>query len=67
MNGKICPNCETTIFLRVCKSGAGYHLGYECWFCGAVISQESGNFSSRSQAEHELDTRNKIAVEARDG
>lgn len=42
--------CGTILPLRVCKSGAGYYLGYVCGNCGPA-GRETNYFKSRELAE----------------
>lgn len=53
LKGITCEDCGTHLSLQVCKSNAGYYLGYCCDHCGPY-SRETGYFKSREIAEKEL-------------
>lgn len=45
-----CHNCKTNLPLKVCKSAAGYYVGYFCPECGPH-GRYSGYLKSRKEAE----------------
>jgi hypothetical protein len=53
LDGIACEDCGTHLSLQVCKSNAGYYLGYYCDCCGPY-SRETGYFKSCEIAEREL-------------
>lgn len=53
LGGIECENCGSHLSLQVCKSNAGYYLGYYCECCGPY-SRETGYFKTREIAEGEL-------------
>lgn len=63
----VCPDCHTTLQVRVLRSAAGYYLGTMC-NCGPY-SRESGYFNKREEAEvclrewKELEAVSKVSEE----
>lgn len=53
LNGITCEDCGAHLSLQVCKSNAGYYLGYLCECCGPY-SRETGYFKTSEIAEREL-------------
>ena len=51
----ICEDCMMLMILRVCRSGAGYYLGYICPQHGPY-SRESGYFKSKAEATEALES-----------
>jgi len=51
LNGVVC--CGKTLVLQVCRSAAGFYLGYICASCGP-ISRETGYYATRKIAEANL-------------
>lgn len=49
-----CPDCGVKLEMKVCLSGAGYHIGTMC-NCGPY-SRESHYYADRETAQHALDT-----------
>lgn len=49
-----CRHCEEQLFLRVCRSNAGYYVGTWCK-CGPY-SRESGYYLTREEAQAALDS-----------
>ena len=45
-----CSECSTLLPLEVCKSAAGYYLGYMCPECGPY-GRETGYFPTKEAAE----------------
>ena len=60
MDGARCPDCYTSLKLRVCKSNAGWYLGYWCDKDGPE-SRETNYFLTRSEAEEAMKTPEKFA------
>jgi hypothetical protein len=48
-NTVVCSECNTVLALRVCKSAAGFYLGYICPKDGPY-DRESGYFKHESDA-----------------
>lgn len=46
-------SCGRRLELQVCRSAAGYYLGYFCPECGPW-SRETGYYRTREEAEEEL-------------
>jgi hypothetical protein len=44
-----CFDCRSEMVIRVCRSAAGYYLGFLCPKCGPY-SRESGYFPTRDDA-----------------
>ena len=63
--GTECMDCGTWLELQVCRSGAGYYLGYMCDCCGPY-SRESGYFPSYDIAKDALDSEEESAKQLRD-
>lgn len=55
--GTVCSDCGNDLPLQVCRSAAGYYLGYICPECGPY-SRETGYYPSREAAEAELESGN---------
>jgi len=53
MNGAVCSECGETLVLKVCKSNAGYYLGYWCTRDGPE-SRETGYFDTEAEAKEAL-------------
>ena len=53
LDGTVCSDCGAVLELRVCRSAAGYYLGYFCDQCGPY-SRETGYYPTREEAEEEL-------------
>jgi hypothetical protein len=51
-NGVTCT-CGAKLTLQVCRSAAGYYLGYFCT-CSGPISRETGYYPFRDLAEADL-------------
>ena len=49
-----CPSCRCELELKVCKSNAGWYVGYRCDTCGPV-ERKSCYFSTYNEAEEVLD------------
>jgi NAD-dependent SIR2 family protein deacetylase len=49
-----CSECKKKLQLRVCRSNAGYYLGYYCPDCGPY-SRETVYYPKESQAETDLE------------
>ena len=50
-----CVDCGAHLEIQVCKSMAGYYVGFWCGACGPY-SRESGYYSSYEEAEAALST-----------
>lgn len=50
LDGTICDGCDVQLILTVCRSAAGWYLGYFCGCCGPY-SRETGYFATREEAE----------------
>lgn len=48
-----CVECGAHLEIQVCKSMAGYYVGFWCDRCGPY-SRESGYYQSREEAEKAL-------------
>ena len=44
-----CTECGKVLYLEVCRSNAGYYLGYKCSKCGP-FSRESGYYPTGQDA-----------------
>lgn len=53
LDGTTCC-CGEKLELQVCRSAAGYYLGYFCGQCGPY-SRETGYFRTRKDAAYELE------------
>lgn len=53
LNGTICDGCGAELLLGVCRSAAGWYLGYFCGNCGPY-SRETGYFTSAQEAADAL-------------
>ena len=53
LDGTICDGCNTPLELTVCRSAAGFYLGYFCGCCGPY-SRETGYWATRGEAEGAL-------------
>jgi len=51
----ICVDCGAHLEIQVCKSMAGYYVGFWCGACGPY-SRESGYYRSYEEAEKALST-----------
>ena len=52
-----CVECGAHLEIQVCKSMAGYYVGFWCGACGPY-SRESGYYRSYEEAEKALSTGN---------
>ena len=50
-----CVDCGAHLEIQVCKSMAGYYVGFWCGACGPY-SRESGYYRSYEEAEKALST-----------
>ena len=50
-----CVDCGARLEIQVCKSMAGYYVGFWCGACGPY-SRESGYYRSYEEAEKALST-----------
>ena len=48
-----CLDCKKALKVRVCKSAAGYYVGFLCPDCGPH-SRESGYYKTEKEAEEAL-------------
>lgn len=64
-NGTTCMDCGARLELQVCKSAAGYYLGYWCNCCGPY-SRESDYFRTHEEAQRALDSENEAEMCLRD-
>ena len=46
----VCVECGALLEIQVCKSMAGYYVGFFCPHCGPY-SRESGYYRNREEAE----------------
>ena len=49
----VCLQCGTEMPVKVCRSAAGFYIGFFCPHCGPY-SHESGYFAVREEAEQAL-------------
>jgi hypothetical protein len=49
-----CVNCGDELLIRVCRSNAGYYVGFSCDECGPY-SRESGYYPTSDAAQKALD------------
>ena len=52
-----CMNCMEELLIRVCRSNAGYYVGFFCDECGPY-SRESGYYATSAAAQAALDSGN---------
>jgi len=52
-----CVDCGARLEIQVCKSMAGYYVGFWCGACGPY-SRESGYYRSYEETEKALNTGN---------
>ncbi len=55
-----CTECRDVLTLQVCRSPAGYYLGYICPNCGPY-SRETGYFQSWDEANEALNSKDRAA------
>jgi hypothetical protein len=53
LEGTTCSFCDRRLDLSVCRSGAGYYLGYFCLNCGPY-SRETGYWDTKEEAHQAL-------------
>lgn len=56
-NTTTCTGCNKTLHLKVCRSAAGWYIGYFCSTCGPY-SRESHYYRTMEGAETALEDRN---------
>ena len=54
LDGTICEDCGAELQLCVCRSAAGYYLGYWC-HCSGPVSREAGYYDTLDEARDNLE------------
>jgi hypothetical protein len=49
-----CMDCKAHLKIKVCRSAAGYYVGFFCDTCGPY-SRESGYYATAAEAQKDLD------------
>ena len=50
---RTCEDCDRLLPIMVCRSNAGYYIGYQCKVCGPY-GRETGYFKEKEEADEAL-------------